>query len=63
MQFVIGNTEIVAILCGIGAIQFVATTWLKARLEASIKSEKDRILEDYKYDIRVREQASKVVTV
>ncbi len=60
MQFVIGNTEIVAILCGIGAIQFVATTWLKARLEASIKSEKDRILEDYKYDIRVREQASKV---
>ena len=60
MQFIVSLTDIVATLCGIGAIQYVATTWLKARLEASIKSEKDRILEDYKYEIKAREQASKV---
>jgi hypothetical protein len=43
----------------IAVSQFLSSVWIKARLEASIKAEKDRQLEDYRYQIRVREQAGK----
>jgi hypothetical protein len=55
LQF--GDWLTVAVL--IGVAQFLSSIWIKARLEASIKSEYDRRLEDYRYEIRVREQAAK----
>ena len=60
MQFILSDMQLVLAVSGIGIIQFLAAMWIKARLEASIKSEKDRILEEYKYEIRAREQAVKV---
>lgn len=47
------------IVC-IGVIQFLFSIWIKSRLENSIKSEYDRFLEDYKFDLKAREQAAKV---
>ena len=60
MQFLIGMQETLLGLAGIAIIQFIAATWLKSRLDASIKAENDRLMEDYKYEMRSREQASKV---
>ncbi len=60
MQFILSTTQLVLAVSGIGIIQLLVVMWIKARLEASIKSEKDRILEEYKYEIRAREQAAKV---
>jgi len=60
MQFILSTTQLVLAVCGIGIIQLLAVMWIKARLDASIKSEKDRVLEEYKYEIRAREQAAKV---
>lgn len=60
MQFIITTPQIMLAVFGIGAIQFLLMTWLKARLEASIKAEKDELLDEYKYDIRAKEQAAKV---
>ncbi|MFN7564583.1 MAG: hypothetical protein ACK5TH_22615 [Prosthecobacter sp.] len=44
----------------LGALQFLIGLWIKARLEGSIKHEYDKLSEEYKYDIKVREQAAKV---
>lgn len=41
-------------------IQFVSTIWIKATLEKSIASKYDKILEDYKYNLKIRERAEKV---
>lgn len=41
-------------------LQFLLGIRIKSRLENSIKHEYDKVLEEYKYDIKVREQASKV---
>ncbi|EPC4026183.1 hypothetical protein ACRZOU_001923 [Aeromonas salmonicida] len=60
MQLIIGSQEVFATLTGLAAIQFLLGYWFKARLTASIKDEKDRLMEEYKYEIKAREQASKV---
>ncbi len=55
----------------LAALQWLVTTWLKARIEQSVKAEYDRQLdkyrlelnkqlEDYKNEAKVREQAAKV---
>ena len=59
MQIVLGITETALILAGVGVIQFLLALWTKARLEASIKSEHDRLLEDYRFEQKAREQAAK----
>jgi hypothetical protein len=41
-------------------VQFLLAIWIKFRLEASIKAEKDRLLEEFKYQMRAKEQAAKV---
>lgn len=41
-------------------VQFLIGLWIKARLEGSIKHEYDRRLEEFRYEIKVREQAAKV---
>ncbi|HSY19768.1 MAG TPA: hypothetical protein VK815_15600 [Candidatus Acidoferrales bacterium] len=47
----------------LAGLQFWLTTWLKARIEESIKHEYAMKLEDYKNDIKIREQASKVAAL
>ncbi len=41
------------------AAQLLATMWLKLRLESSINAQYDKQLEDYRYELRTREQAAK----
>ena len=41
-------------------IQFISTVWIKSELEKSISAKYDRVLEDYKYNLKVRERAEKV---
>ena len=36
------------------------SNWIKSHLENSIKHEYDKLAEEYRYDIRIREQASKI---
>jgi hypothetical protein len=59
MQIVFTLTDALLVLTGIGVIQFLLGLWIKARLESSIKSEYDKLLEDYRFDLRAREQAAK----
>lgn len=59
MQIVLNFTDVALVLAGIGVIQFLLALWTRARLEASIKSEYDRLLEDYRFEQRVKEQAAK----
>ena len=60
MQFIVENAKIIIELLGIVVVQFLATGWVKTRLEASIKLENDRVVEEYKYEIRAKEQAAKI---
>lgn len=53
------KTATFIVLC-LGAIQFLVTEWTKARLQYSIKSEYDKIIEEYRFDLKAREQAAKV---
>ena len=57
LVFTLGHATLV--LLGLAAIQFLVALWLKARLESSIKAEYDRVLEDYRFELRAREQAAK----
>lgn len=41
-------------------IQFLASEWIKSRILKSIEHEYQKRLEEYRYDIKVREQASRV---
>lgn len=41
-------------------IQFVASIWIKSELEKSISAKYDKVLEDYKYNLKARERAEKV---
>ena len=41
-------------------IQFVSTIWIKTTIEKSIAARYDKILEDYRYTLKVRERAEKV---
>ena len=59
MQIVLNLTDALLVLAGLGVIQFLLGIWIKGRLESSIKSEYDKILEDYRFDLKTREQAAK----
>ena len=59
MQIVITLTDALLIVVGLGVIQFLLSVWIKSRLESSIKSEYDKLLEDYRFDLKSREQAAK----
>lgn len=59
MQITLSFMDAALVLAGIGVIQFFLAIWTKARLEASIKSEYDRLLEDYRFEQRAKEQAAK----
>jgi hypothetical protein len=52
--------EILNLGLTLGTLQVLIAFWLRARLEASIKHEYDRVLEEIKYDVRVREQAASI---
>ena len=60
MKFEISLTSATLILIGIGIVQFLLAQWTKSRIDNSIKSEYAKILEDYKFDMRAREQATRV---
>jgi hypothetical protein len=59
MQIVITLTDALLIVVGLGVVQFLLSVWIKSRLESSIRSEYDKLLEDYRFDLRSREQAAK----
>lgn len=52
-------TEILTIIVPLAILQYLSSKWLEARLESSIKHEYDKLVEDYKYDIKIREQAAR----
>lgn len=60
MKFEVSITTATFIIIGIGIIQFLLAQWTKSRIDASIKAEYAKILEDYRFDIKTREQAIKV---
>jgi hypothetical protein len=60
MQIVLTTSDSILIVLGLAAGQFLVGAWIKSRLESSIKSEYDKVLEDYRFDLKAREQASKV---
>lgn len=41
-------------------IQFLLSNWIKSRLENSIKAEYDKLIEEYKFELRAKERAEKV---
>lgn len=59
MQIVLNFSDALLLLAGIGVIQFLLAHWIKNRLAASIKAEYDRLLEDYRFELKAREQAAK----
>jgi hypothetical protein len=60
MKIEISLSWFLLILVLYSVIQFVSTIWIKATLEKSIAAKYDKILEDYKYNLKVRERAEKV---
>jgi hypothetical protein len=58
MQIALNTIDVLLIISGFGAIQFIVGVWIKVRLEYSIKSEYDKIIEDYRFDLKAREQAA-----
>jgi hypothetical protein len=43
-----------------GTLQFLASRWVESRLKASIEHEYNQKLEDYRFEMRRREQAARV---
>jgi hypothetical protein len=60
MNWLETTLEISIITILLGILQFLFSNWIKLRLENSIKHEYDKFIEDYRYDIKVKEQASKI---
>jgi len=60
MNIEISVTSAIFIVAGIGAIQFLAAELIKARLQKSIDHEYAKKLEEYKLDIRLRENAARI---
>ena len=52
--------DILLVVSPIAILQALAFWWIKVRLQASIKAEYDRLIEEYKFEIKAREQAAKV---
>jgi hypothetical protein len=55
------STSIVTILVII--VQFLLSNWIKSRLEKSIEHEYSKKIEDYRFSILQREQASKIASL
>lgn len=60
MEIKINLTTATLIIIAISIIQFLIANWTKSRIDNSIKAEYAKILEDYKFDLKAREQAAKV---
>jgi ABC-type uncharacterized transport system fused permease/ATPase subunit len=60
MKIEITLTWFVILVIIFSVIQFIASVWIKSELEKSIAARYDRVLEDYKYNLKVRERAEKV---
>jgi len=56
----LGWTEVWVAVLLLAVVQFLIGLWIKARLEGSIKHSYDRKLEEFRYELKVREQAAKV---
>jgi len=56
----LGWTEVGVAVLLLAVVQYLIGLWLKARLEGSIKHSYDKKLEEFRYEIKVREQAAKV---
>lgn len=56
----LGWTEVGVAVLLIAVLQFLTALWIKTRLEGSIKHLYDKKLEEFRYEIRVREQAARV---
>ena len=56
----LGWTEVGIGVLLLAAAQFLTGLWIKARLEGSIKLSYDKKLEEFRYELKVREQAAKV---
>jgi len=54
------NVQILVIIISLGILQFIVSKWLESRLENSIKHEYNKLIEDYKYNLKIREQAARV---
>lgn len=54
------NADLSSVAFLIVIVQIIASKWLEIRLKQSIKLESDKELEEFRYAIRVREQAAKV---
>ncbi len=55
------DIKIVTILIVLFSIvQFLSTIWIKSSIENSISAKYDKVLEDYKYDTRVKEKSEKI---
>jgi hypothetical protein len=53
-------TDFLSVAALVGILQFLASKWLEIRLTASITHEYDRKLEEYRFEMRRREQAARV---
>lgn len=53
-------SDLLAVIVSVGSIQALLTLWLKTRLENSVRHEYDRRLEEFRYELRQREQAAMV---
>ena len=51
--------DLLSVSALVGALQFLTGLWIKTRLESSIKHEYDRQLEEFRAEIRRREQAAR----
>lgn len=56
----LGWTEAAIAVLLLAVLQFLMSLWVKSRLEGSIKHEYDRRLEEFRFEMRGREQAPKV---
>jgi hypothetical protein len=56
----LGWTEVGIGVLILATTQFLVGLWVKARLEGSIKHEYDKRLEEFRFEMKVREQAAKV---
>lgn len=53
-------TDFLSVTALVGVIQYLASKWLESRLTNSIKHEYDCKLEEYRFEMRRREQAARV---
>ena len=56
----LGLVNSIWIVIGILAVQFLLAEWLKARLSESIRFEYAQQIEEYKNEIKIREQSARV---